>query len=101
MVDKNKTPEINPFSSLINNQVFTVTGQVGCVTLIIILAALFGGLWIDGQFNTKPLFTIILMVGSVPVSMLMLIRLVRRTTEDQKRETNNDQPLAKEENEGG
>ena len=57
-----------------------VSGQVGCLTLVIILIALIGGLLLDRQFDTKPLFTVILMVGSVPVTLVMMFFIVRKAT---------------------
>ena len=57
-----------------------VAGQVGCLTLFIVLAALVGGLWLDKYFDTKPLFTIILMIGSVPVTLVMMFWIVRAAT---------------------
>lgn len=57
-----------------------VAGQVGCLTLIIVLAALFGGLWLDQQFDSRPLFTIILMIGSVPVTLVAMFWVVRAAT---------------------
>lgn len=101
MVDHKKEPKSQPYASLLNTQVYTVTFQVGCLTLLIVLAALVGGLWIDNQFNTKPLFTIILMVASVPVTMVILIRLVQRSVTDPAEDHEDDQPLVKEENQSG
>lgn len=57
-----------------------VTGQVGCLTLIIIFAALFAGRWLDNKFNSNPLFTIGLMIGSVPVTLVMMFWVVRTVT---------------------
>ncbi len=57
-----------------------VTGQVGCLTLIIIFAALFAGRWLDNNFNSNPLFTIVLMIGSVPVTLVMMFWVVRSVT---------------------
>lgn len=57
-----------------------VVGQVGCLTLVIILAALFGGLWLDGAMDTKPLFTIILMAASVPLTLVMMFWVVKKAT---------------------
>ena len=101
MVDQTNKPKSKPYASLLNTQVYTVTLEVGCLTLLIVLAALVGGLWIDNQFNTKPLFTIILMVSSVPVTMVVLVKLVQRSMLDREKDTDDDQPLAKEENESG
>ena len=63
-----------------NTILATVVGQVGCLTPIIILGALFAGLWLDRQFETKPLFTILFIVGSAPVSVFVLYRIVRMAT---------------------
>ncbi|GAB4422608.1 MAG: hypothetical protein Kow002_12000 [Anaerolineales bacterium] len=63
-----------------NTILATVVGQVGCFTPIILLAALFAGLWLDRQFETKPLFTILFIVGSAPVSIFVLYRIVRTAT---------------------
>ncbi len=57
-----------------------VAGQVGCLTLIIVLAALFGGLWLDNRYNSRPLFTIILMIGSIPVTLIAMFLVVRAAT---------------------
>ena len=63
-----------------NAIIMTVVGQVGCLTPVIILAALFAGLWLDRQFETKPLFTILFIVGSAPVSIFVLYRIVKTAT---------------------
>lgn len=57
-----------------------VAGQVGCLTLLIILFALFGGLWLDNRFDTRPVFTVILMIGSVPVTLIAMFWVVRKAT---------------------
>jgi hypothetical protein len=57
-----------------------VAGQVGCLTLIIVLAAVFAGLWLDNQFNTRPVITLTLLVVSIPVSVLAMLYVVRLAT---------------------
>jgi hypothetical protein len=57
-----------------------VVGQVGCLTLVIVLAALFGGLWLDGVFGTKPVITLLLMIASVPVTLIVMFWIVRKAT---------------------
>lgn len=57
-----------------------VTGQVGCLTLVIILAALFGGLFLDSRFDTRPAFTVGLMIASVPVTLVAMVWVVRAAT---------------------
>ena len=57
-----------------------VLGQVGCLTVAVIFAALVGGLWLDHTFHTRPLFTILLFVASVPVTVALMFVIVRRAT---------------------
>ena len=63
-----------------NTILMTVVGQVGCLTPVIILVALFAGLWLDQQFETKPLFTILFIVGSAPVAIFVLYKIVKTAT---------------------
>jgi F0F1-type ATP synthase assembly protein I len=70
----------NSSNNRFNTILATVVGQVGCFTPILILGALFAGLWLDRQFETKPLFTILFIVGSAPVSVYVLYRIVRTAT---------------------
>jgi hypothetical protein len=37
-------------------------------------------MWLDNQFQTKPLITIILLVGSVPVTLFVMMWIVRKGT---------------------
>jgi magnesium-transporting ATPase (P-type) len=53
-----------------------VIGQVGCLTLLIILVALIAGLWLDNQFHTRPLFALILVLASVPLTLYLMFRVV-------------------------
>jgi len=57
-----------------------VAGQVGCLTLVIIFGALIAGLWLDRMFETKPLFTILLMVASMPMTIYLMFRVVQGAT---------------------
>ena len=70
----------NRSNSHFNTILATVVGQVGCLTPVILLGALFAGLWLDRQFETKPLFTILFIVGSAPISVFVLYRIVRTAT---------------------
>ena len=85
----------NRSNNRFNTILATVVGQVGCLTPIIILGALFAGLWLDRQFETKPLFTILFIVGSAPISVFVLYRIVRMATaklktDDQDKSTEED-----------
>ena len=57
-----------------------VASQVGCLTLVIIFGALIAGLWLDRSFATKPLFTILFMVASMPVTLYVMFRVVQGAT---------------------
>jgi hypothetical protein len=70
---------------------------VGCLTLIIVLAALFGGLWLDSYFNTRPMFTVGLMVASVPVTLVAMFWVVRAATSRMQISTNQEPEQSKEE----
>ncbi|GAP19862.1 AtpZ/AtpI family protein [Leptolinea tardivitalis] len=54
-----------------------LVSQVGCLTLIIILAALFGGLYLDNRFGSRPWFTLGLLIGSIPVSLGVMLYVSR------------------------
>lgn len=51
--------------------VIALGGQIGCVTLIVVLVAAFGGIWLDRVFGTKPVFTIVLILGAAPFSLYL------------------------------
>ena len=65
--------------SILNTLLVVMIGQVGCLTLIIILASVFGGLWLDKTFGTKPVFTLVLLFAGIPVSVLVMLVVARRT----------------------
>ena len=65
----------------INMTLATVAGQVGCLTLLIIFGALFAGLGLDKWLHTKPVFTLILLLGSVPLTLILMFRLVKSATD--------------------
>jgi hypothetical protein len=63
---------------LLNTVLIVMVGQVGCVTLLIILASVFAGLWLDVQFGTRPVLTIAVLIAGVPLSVLLMLALTRR-----------------------
>lgn len=70
----------NRFQYAMNLTLASIAGQVGCLTLVIIFVALFAGLWLDRYLDTKPLFTIVFLIGSVPVTLFLMFRVVRAAT---------------------
>jgi F0F1-type ATP synthase assembly protein I len=52
-----------------------VVGQVGCATVIVIAVALGAGFLLDRFLETRPIFTIIFLIGSVPVTLYTIVRV--------------------------
>ena len=62
----------------------SAVNQNGCIVVILTGGALALGLWLDTQFHTKPIFALCLMLGSIPLSTLIVwrvtMRLIKRLT---------------------
>lgn len=65
--------------SILTNLLIVLIGQMGCLTLVIILASVFGGLWLDKIFDTKPVITLALLFAGIPVSVLLMLNVGRKT----------------------
>ena len=52
-----------------------VVGQVGCLTVILIGVALGAGIFLDYFLESRPIFTILFMVGSVPITLYLIVRV--------------------------
>ena len=52
--------------------------EVGCLTIVIVVVAIAGGLLLDRLLGTKPLFTILLVLGSAPLSLFLTFKLAMR-----------------------
>jgi hypothetical protein len=63
--------------SLINFGIAFALGQVGCLTLIIIIVAILAGMWLDEQFHTNSILTFGLIVLSIPLSIIAMLGVVR------------------------
>ncbi|MEN8172749.1 MAG: AtpZ/AtpI family protein [Chloroflexota bacterium] len=79
-MSQTETHENNRAQRTYNLTLAAVAGQVGCLTLTIIVVALFGGLWIDSRLDTRPLATIILMIASVPITLVAMFWVVKKAT---------------------
>ena len=64
---------------ILTTLLIVLVGQVGCITLVIILASVFGGLWLDKTFDTKPVFTLALLFAGIPVSVFVMLAVARKT----------------------
>ena len=65
--------------SALTTLLIVLIGQVGCLTLIIILASVFVGMWLDNMFGTKPVITLVLLFAGIPISVLVMLTVARRT----------------------
>ncbi len=63
-------------------RVVAIGGEVGCITLVIVLAAVFGGLWLDRMLGTKPIVTFILVIASAPAALFLTFKIAMRTIND-------------------
>jgi hypothetical protein len=86
MTPTNTPPEKDRMPAVTVGTKFAVIGgEVGCLTLIIVLIAVFGGLWLDRTLGTRPVFTLILVLGSAPLSLVLTFYLARRAINDMPR----------------
>jgi hypothetical protein len=91
MNPKSSPPENNPWSAAFNTKVLTVGGEVGCLTLVIVLVAVFGGIWLDKILGTKPLFTVSLVLLSAPLSLVLTFWIAKRAVVDVNTQPNKQQ----------
>jgi predicted MFS family arabinose efflux permease len=82
MSQNTPSPEKPPWMAAFNSKVLTVGGEVGCITLAIVIASVFGGIWLDRVLGTRPLFTVGLVVLSAPLSLALTFWIARRATQD-------------------
>ena len=66
----------NEFRNAVTMTVVWVAG----LTLVIIFLALFAGILLDKALNTKPLLTIIFVIASIPLTILLTLRVVKSAT---------------------
>jgi MFS-type transporter involved in bile tolerance (Atg22 family) len=72
----------NSWMTAFNMKALTVGGEVGCLTLFIVLVAVFGGIWLDRVFDTKPVIMLILVLGSAPLSLVITFWIAKRAVKD-------------------
>jgi hypothetical protein len=62
-----------------NTLLIVLVGQMGCLTLIVILTTVFSGIWLDNTFHTKPIFTLALLFAGIPLSVVLMVYVGRKT----------------------
>ena len=68
------------------NMMMSVVTQVGCGTVLLIGLALGGGVLLDNLLHTGRIITVILMVGSVPLSLYLIFKLWLRAVEQMQKQ---------------
>jgi F0F1-type ATP synthase assembly protein I len=69
--------------------------QAGCLGVGLVIGALLLGLWLDGQFHTRPWFTLGFLVLSMPASVYAIYRFAlraARVTQNRERLPKQDEP---------
>ena len=64
---------------IVKNLLIVLVGQVGCITLVVILASVRIGLWLDAYFQTRPMYTLVLLFAGIPLSVWLMLVVARRT----------------------
>jgi hypothetical protein len=64
-----------PPSRFKNMTLAVVAGQVGCLSLVIVFVALFAGIWLDARFQVRGVFTVGLLLLSIPISLFFMVRI--------------------------
>lgn len=82
MIPNDRPPDKGNWSAAFNAKALTVGGEVGCLTLIIVILAVFGGIWLDRILGTKPLFTISLVLVSAPLALVLTYWIAKRAVKD-------------------
>lgn len=49
--------------------------QSGCLVVALVLIAVVAGIWLDRVLGTRPVITLVLVLGSVPLTLLLLFRM--------------------------
>ncbi len=77
-----KPPKVDRKQYTFNMALVGAAGLAGCLTVLILFVALFVGLWLDNNVlqNERNIFTVFLLVGSVPFTLAAMLWVVRWAT---------------------
>jgi F0F1-type ATP synthase assembly protein I len=81
-----------------SNLLIAVITQVGCLTLVIILLSLLGGMWLDKTFGTRPLFTLLLLLAGTPLSVVVMLYVSRTAISKIKTQSDTTKSIESQEN---
>jgi F0F1-type ATP synthase assembly protein I len=81
-------PNSKPTSkALVDSQIAGLVAQTGCLVVVVVLVAVIAGIWLDRALNTRPMLTLLLVLGSVPITIYMLMRIALRAVSRIQQET--------------
>lgn len=60
-------------------QIGSLIAQTGCLALALVIGSVAGGILLDRALGTRPMFTLLLVLGSAPLTMFVLYRFAMRT----------------------
>jgi F0F1-type ATP synthase assembly protein I len=76
-------PDASTGKQVVNNlALYSVGAQVGCATLLIVFVSLFIGIGLDKLLGTKPIFIILFVLGSAPLSIYLTYKLAMRAVKN-------------------
>jgi hypothetical protein len=81
-----------------------LAGQLGCVIPVIILLAVLGGVWLDRTFHTEHIFTLFLLLASLPLSIYLTFQMAMRAVKsinESLKPPSSDKPVQPKEDETG
>ena len=70
-------PSINQITQSLSSVAF-LGGEIGCMTLLIVLVGVFAGNWLDQALGTKPLFILLFVLGSAPLALALTYMVAMR-----------------------
>lgn len=80
---------------------FSLGGQVACLNIVVIFVSLFLGIWLDKILGTKPAITLILVLGSIPFSLVLTYFVAKREATNLSQLSKRDESLMREEKHSG
>ncbi len=81
----------------LNLTLAAVTSLVGCITVVITIAALLLGLWLDARFGTRPRYTVVITIASLPVTLIVMFVVTQWTTSRMLLGTDEEKEISEEE----
>jgi MFS family permease len=62
-----------------------IGAQVGCLTLVIVIFSIFAGITLDRVLGTRPVLTILLVLGSAPIALTLTYFVAMRSIRQMKK----------------